>query len=32
MRKPFAVPPQMFAHPPELALLTGRFETTGMIE
>src|SRR5262245_12188318 len=32
MRKPFAVPPQMFAHPPKLALSTSRFEPSGMIE
>ena len=32
MREPFAVPAQMFAHPPKLALPAGRFEPSGMIE
>ncbi len=32
MRKPFAIPPKMFAHPPKLALPTSRFEPPGMIE
>ena len=32
MRKPFAVPAQVFAHPPKLALPTSRFEPSGMIE
>ena len=32
MRKPFTVPPQMFSHPSKLALPTGGFEPSGMIE
>src|SRR5688572_21433833 len=32
MRKSLAIPSEMFPHPPKLALPTGRFEPTGMIE
>src|SRR4051812_33810918 len=32
MRKSFAVPAQMFTHPPKLAWPTGRFEPPSMIE
>src|SRR4029077_8550767 len=32
MRNPFAVPAQMFAHPPNLAFPTSRFEPSSMIE